>query len=126
MDERDKQTRLTSVTNQEADIDVTDRQKLYDGFVVLAKILAREIAKKLHNKPKADTIIPNSYSSGPLAEKIALSCSEATEILGLSRATVYNLISQNKIPHIRYGKRILIPQVALMKQINEIRNGEEH
>ena len=85
MNKRDKQVRPTSVTNQKADIDDTDRQKLYDGFVVLVKIIAREMAKD----PKP---FPDSTGHVPLAEKLALSPSEAAKLMGLSLNAIYKLI----------------------------------
>jgi len=36
-----------------------------------------------------------------------LDIDELSQILGVKKSTVYNWISQNKIPHIKIGKRIL-------------------
>lgn len=35
--------------------------------------------------------------------------SELVELIGISRNTVYTLIKQNKLPSVRFGKRIFIP-----------------
>ena len=119
MNKRDKQVRPTSVTNQEADIDDTDRQKLYDGFVVLAKIMAREMAKD----PKP---FPDSTGRVSLAEKLVLSPTEAAKLMGLHTNTIYQLIHQNKIPYIRYARRMYIPHMELKKLINSTWNGVGH
>jgi len=46
-------------------------------------------------------------------EKWVLTCQEARVILGLSRNSIYRGVLCGEIPHIRIGKRILIPRVAL-------------
>ena len=43
------------------------------------------------------------------SEKLTLTVQEAAQQLGLSRNSCYNAILQNSIPHIKIGKRILIP-----------------
>lgn len=37
---------------------------------------------------------------------------EAASMLGISRGTAYQLVRTNEIPHIRLGKRYLIPKVS--------------
>jgi len=51
-------------------------------------------------------------------EKMALSPSEVSAQLGLSINNVYTCIHAGKIPHIRLGKRILIPRQALERLLN--------
>lgn len=38
---------------------------------------------------------------------------EAAELLGVSRATAYEGVHSGGIPHIKVGRRILVPRVAL-------------
>ena len=43
---------------------------------------------------------------------------EAHEIIGvdkISRGALYNAIENNEVPHLRLGRRILIPRTAFLK-----------
>ena len=46
------------------------------------------------------------------------SIKQAAEQLGLSRATVYELINRGEVEHMRVGRRVLIPQDALRSFID--------
>ncbi len=46
-------------------------------------------------------------------QRLTYSVDEAAELLGISRASAYEAIRRGEIPHIKIGKRILIPRVAL-------------
>ncbi len=48
-------------------------------------------------------------------EKLALDVLAVSRLLGLSKNTLYTLIAENKLPHIRLNGRIIIPRDALMK-----------
>ncbi|HEX76204.1 MAG TPA: helix-turn-helix domain-containing protein [Dehalococcoidia bacterium] len=54
-----------------------------------------------------------------MEERPVLTVEEAAEYLGISRPTAYEAIHTGEIPHIRIGKRILIPRVALEKMLLE-------
>ena len=45
--------------------------------------------------------------------KVVLTVNEVAKMLGLSRNSTYEGIRRGEIPHIRIGKRLLIPRVAL-------------
>ena len=45
--------------------------------------------------------------------KIALTTQEVADILGLSTDCVYKLVRENKIPHVRAGRRILFHKTVL-------------
>ena len=47
-------------------------------------------------------------------ERLTLSVAEAAKVLGISRNTAYELVRQEQIPYIRFGKRILIPRKRLV------------
>ena len=53
------------------------------------------------------------------AEKLVLTVEQTAEILGISRPTAYEAIQTGEIPHIRIGRRILIPRVALDRKLAE-------
>jgi excisionase family DNA binding protein len=48
-------------------------------------------------------------------ERATLTVSEAARLLGISRNSAYQGIMTGEIPHIKIGRRILVPKVALMK-----------
>ncbi len=43
----------------------------------------------------------------------------ATQITGLSKGTIYNLISNRKIPHYKRGKRVYFDREELLKWIKD-------
>jgi excisionase family DNA binding protein len=110
---KNKQIRLSSVANQEPDVNDTDSQKLYDGFVVMARIIAKEMAKEIK-------IFTDSTDSVPLSQKLVLSSSDAAKLMGVHVNTILRWVQENKIPSIKYGRKILIPQYALKNLLNGI------
>lgn len=46
-------------------------------------------------------------------DKLVLTVNEVAKLLCLSRNSIYNGIRRGEIPHIRVGKRQLIPRAAL-------------
>ena len=46
-------------------------------------------------------------------QRLTYSVDEAAEILGISRASAYEAVRKGEIPHIKIGKRILIPRSFL-------------
>jgi len=53
---------------------------------------------------------------------LVLTPTETAKILRIGRGTVYEQIRLGLIPHIRIGKKILIPRAALMKMLEEAEN----
>lgn len=45
--------------------------------------------------------------------KLTLSVEEAAEILGISRALAYTLVTQRRIPSLKLGRRVVVPRRAL-------------
>jgi len=113
MTSKDNQAKYHSFTNRRVDIEDSDSQKLYDGFVVMARIIAKEIAKEIKT-------FPDSTDSVPLSEKIVLSSSEAAKLMGVHVNTLLKWVQENKIPSIKYGRKNLIPQYALKNLLNGI------
>lgn len=50
-------------------------------------------------------------------EPLLLTVRQAAKLLQMSVNSVYNLIAQNLIPHVRFGKLIRIPRWALLQYI---------
>ena len=44
--------------------------------------------------------------------KACLSAAEAAESMGICRSQVYTLIRDSNLPHIKVGRRYIIPKVA--------------
>jgi len=42
-----------------------------------------------------------------------MSFEEAGELLGISRAFAYELVARGELPHLRLGRRLLVPRKAL-------------
>lgn len=55
-------------------------------------------------------------------KSLAFSASEVAKLLGMSKNVVYEAIHTGQIPSTRWGKRILIPRVALMNMLEEVGN----
>ena len=47
------------------------------------------------------------------SEKLTLTVTEASRVLGISRGLAYSMVKTGEIPSIRLGRRILVPQRAL-------------
>ena len=52
-------------------------------------------------------------------ERLTYNVREAAELLGLSRNSAYQACLKGEIPHLKIGKRILIPKVQLDRMFNE-------
>ena len=52
-------------------------------------------------------------------EKLLLKPAEVTQILGIGRSLVYELIAQGELPSIRIGRCIRVPSESLQNWIKE-------
>ena len=52
-----------------------------------------------------------------VTERLVLSISEAAELLDLSDDLVYHLVARGELPCLRFGRRKVIPRVAVEKVI---------
>ena len=52
-------------------------------------------------------------------EKLLLKPSEVTEILGIGRSLVYELIARKEIPSVRLGRCIRVPSESLQRWLKE-------
>jgi excisionase family DNA binding protein len=97
---------------------VEELKQLEGGLRVIGNILARSYAKELRpqdvsqGNPLAKKMPDYTLSNLP-NNKLTLSVSEVSKLLGLSKGTTYELIRQGQIPSIMFGKRILVPKVRL-------------
>jgi excisionase family DNA binding protein len=61
-------------------------------------------------------------------ERLTYNVKEAAKLLGLSRNSAYQACLKGEIPHLKIGKRILIPRVQLERLLlgnGEAKNGEQ-
>ena len=55
-----------------------------------------------------------------MVEKLVYTVVEAAQLLGISRATAYNLVAQGKLPSVRISeRRLIIPKVAIANLLAE-------
>jgi excisionase family DNA binding protein len=54
-------------------------------------------------------------------ERYCMTVPEAAKKLGISRNFAYELVKRGELPSIRFGKRILIPRIALENKLAEAR-----
>lgn len=52
-------------------------------------------------------------------EKLCYTVPEAAAMLGLSRNFAYELVKQKQLPVVKFGKRLLIPRIALEKMLGK-------
>ena len=60
--------------------------------------------------------VPAEPGSGG-QERLTMTVEEAAAALGISRAFAYEAVTRNEIPHVRIGRRILIPRAALDRML---------
>lgn len=62
------------------------------------------------NSPK------RGFSGDPSSLPYVLTVKQAAEVMGMKKSSVYELVAQNKIPHVRFGdRRIRIQRDALLQ-----------
>jgi excisionase family DNA binding protein len=81
-----------------------------DGRLLKLKILSnwKEYLKKV--VVKLNTAIE---------KRLCITVPEAAEMLGISRNFAYELVKRGELPSIKFGKRKLIPKLALEKRLEE-------
>lgn len=59
-------------------------------------------------------------------ETLVLTPMEVCKLLKISRGTCYEQIRRGVIPHISFGRKILIPKAALLKKLAEAGSDGSH
>ena len=52
-------------------------------------------------------------------EKLTLTVTEASRVLGISRGLAYEMVKTGEIPSVRFGRRVLVPRWSLEKLLEE-------
>ncbi len=65
----------------------------------------------------------------PLAElshdgRLLLRVEEAAHLLGVSRATVYNLLASGELPGVKIGRAVRVSRATLLKWISDRERGQ--
>ena len=66
-----------------------------------------------------DKVMDDSIEKVSGVERLCLTVPEAAAMLGLSRNFAYELVKQKQLPVVKFGKRLLIPRVALEKMLEK-------
>ena len=66
-----------------------------------------------------DKVMDESIERNSGVERLCLTVPEAAAMLGLSRNFTYELVKQKQLPVIKFGKRLLIPRVALEEMLKK-------
>jgi excisionase family DNA binding protein len=53
----------------------------------------------------------------PTDGRLAVTVAEAARMLGISRTLAYELVARGELPHVRLGRRIVVPRVALERLV---------
>lgn len=62
-------------------------------------------------------------SAPNIAPPATYSVDEAAAVLGIGRGSAYEAIAQGKIPHLRFGRKIVVPRAALERLLSEAPQG---
>ena len=54
-----------------------------------------------------------------IEKRLCITVPEAAEMLGILRNFAYELVKRGELPVIKFGKRLLIPRVALEKMLEK-------
>ncbi len=54
-----------------------------------------------------------------IEKRLCITVPEAAEMLGISRNFAYELVKRKELPVVKFGKRLLIPRVALEKMLEK-------
>ncbi|NUQ44737.1 MAG: helix-turn-helix domain-containing protein [Phycisphaerae bacterium] len=60
---------------------------------------------------------PATPAGGPVT--LALNAPDAAAALGISTRLLWSMTNQNRIPHVRIGRRVIYPTAELQKWLNE-------
>jgi len=52
-------------------------------------------------------------------KRLCITVPEAAKMLGISRNFAYELVKRRELPVVKFGKRLLIPRVALEKMLEK-------
>ncbi len=114
---------MAIVTENAENLNPEELRQFEVGLRVLAKIIARAYRHDLQTTAVREQSIKDKIVMpellGTANGRLTMSVSEVAKALGTSNSTVYAAVRQGQIPVIKWGKRILIPKIALAKMLDE-------
>jgi excisionase family DNA binding protein len=86
----------------------------------------RELQEVLNLAAVDDGLSPTAGHGGGLSagatgasvERLTLTVEEAATVLGISRAFAYESVRRGDLPHVKIGRRLLIPRAALTRLLD--------
>ncbi len=96
---------------------IKEETKTMESSVARLKALADELERIEDATPKFESV-PEFVCSEFTPTKMLMSVSEAAEMLGLSKSTVYTLIHRDDFPVVRLGRRTLINVKKLQEWVD--------
>ncbi len=95
----------------------------YQVAAITARHLVYVRGEASASSAPAIAAVPALASDTPVRDRSgrrgALSVTEAAKVLGVSRSYAYDLVHTGALPHLRLGRRIVIPEAALDRLLNE-------
>lgn len=61
---------------------------------------------------------PSRARKAPAPDALTISVERAGELLGISRASAYEAVKEGRIPHLRFGRKLVVPRAALERMIS--------
>ena len=95
-----------------------------EGLKILARLMVRAVIQEVQGlsgipiSARRESLF-NMRGSSSRSEKLTYSVPEVSNLLGLSRASVYEAVKSKQIPSINFGRRVFIPCVALHRLLSE-------
>ena len=59
-----------------------------------------------------------------MSEKITYDAKETAALIGISPSKMYQLIRENKVPHITFGRRTVIPKSSFLAWVEHSTGGD--
>jgi len=60
-----------------------------------------------------EVVVNEGLAVQPEAERLVWTVEEAGRMLGVSRAHAYELVARGELPHLRLGRRVVVPKHAI-------------
>lgn len=121
---------MDNLPNRNMSADSVEAIQAFENSIkILARMIVKAVMEELLAKERIFGQMGGSLTAIMSAKanttdqegkRLVFSVVEAAQLLGISRPNAYNLVHTGQIPCIRYGRRMLIPRVALMKMLEEV------
>ena len=85
---------------------------------------ALEVASGVASSPTTGPQSGAAGAAGANLERLTLSVEEAATVLGISRAFAYESVRRGDIPHVKIGRRLLVPRAALERLLDSATSQE--